>query len=118
MDAALGDVSRFQVTVPARPTTQQQDGQTTAMVIRDREDVHQAPGTYELTVACAGRGTLIASLSIGERTSEEVLPACTQAGMVAPVRVTSTEGGPDRQVMIAPVGDSSAVVRYGIARLP
>lgn len=73
-----------------------------------------AAGRYTMTVACAGRARLTATLDIGGRTASQQLPACTEDGTSTPITVRSPTGADVMTVIVTPEGDADAVVGYAV----
>jgi hypothetical protein len=74
------------------------------------ELAHEA-GTYELTVACVGAGSVTVTLAAGTATASGT-GACTAAGYVTAVTLQASEAGSTMTVTIEPAGAAANAVAF------
>lgn len=117
------DLGQPMVGAGARPMVDMVAGKAVAAIHEDRYEVPWEPGTYRVSVLCAGEGQVAVQVAIGDVvTTMTTMPACVTAGAVGTVEVTVDAGRaggthPGSAVTIVPVGLPLAASAYRIDKI-
>lgn len=102
---------------PARPSVIVDGGERRTMVVHDQSNMRLGPGSYTLTVYCAGEGVVLGAITFdgvttlgGQQQCGASGPSAEQTVMIQGASATQMD------VNVIPIGETAAAVAYVVTR--